>query len=97
MEIQVDSRTPGQRAGLDSGAIRLEVMRAGGDIRRVADAHGVASNAVRYHIRRANRLHPLTYGQGTADERNAMGILAQAALRAFGINVPSATTNPPGK
>ena len=90
MEISLDSRSVGQRAGLDSEAIRLEVMRAGGNIQTVADSHGVATNAIRYHVRRANRLHPLTYGQGAAEERAAMGTFVRASLTAFGINVPPA-------
>lgn len=85
MEISAGSRTAGERAGLDSFEVRRHVLRAGGDLLEVSRALGVARNAVKYHVERANRLRPLRIHEGDPEDRAAMAVYQRKCLDRMGI------------
>ena len=82
MEISPDS-------GLArSLAIRRAVLANGGDVRRTARELGMSHPNVTYHVKRANALRPLTYGQESGDDQRAIQALLRTTLERNGIIVP---------
>jgi len=74
--------------GLDSLEVRREYLRHGGNARTTAAALNISRQLVEYHVRRANKSAPLTYGQGSPEDRAAVQAFVRAQLARAGISTP---------
>ena len=96
----------GRVPAVDSFEVRLEYLRQGGRLRETARALSergtkTTHQNVEQHVARANRLRPLTYGEGTPEERRAVQAFLRYQLDRVGIQTaepkpgrPDPSSNP---
>lgn len=75
--------------GNDSLEVRRIYLEHGGNARVTAAALGISRQLVEYHVRRANRLSPLTYAEGAKEDRAAVQAFVRAQLKRAGIHLPN--------
>ena len=72
-------------ASLDSLEVRRAYLRHGGNLRETGRELGVSHVNVSQHLERANRIAPLAYQAGDAEDRAAMVAFVKAQLDRVGI------------
>jgi hypothetical protein len=73
---------------VDSLDVRREYLRQGGRLRETARALNTTHQNVQQHVERANRIAPLTYGQGETEDRAAVQAFVRYQLKRAGIEMP---------
>lgn len=74
---------------MESIEVRRIWARLGYDAGAAAREIGISRQAVRYHVRRAHEVAPLTYGKGDHEDRAAMGTGMRVVLKRAGIAPPT--------
>ena len=70
---------------MDSEHVRQVWLEHGGSLTKAGAALGITKQLVDYHVRKANREHPLTYQEGSPANQRAMMAYVRACLVRAGI------------